>query len=890
MSNIPHYALIRARRNWRALAFIFAAVLIVVVAVIDINYRADAAPVSLIPGKVSGLQKTGFTSGGTLLSANGGQSDGNWIIDRVVRPGGRGGVTCQKARLVNGSTRDIPTTSANPDIPAMTIMERNGTAGAYRTPTGRIADGSVAYLGNSTTIADTEDYIPPWFIVDSNARWIGQNKFGQGYSDSSCKDPTDGTPGDYPNGNIFVFKLKNGFTIDPSVDLSTIRFQLNAIVDNSLSVRVNGQVIQSKLLGNNRPGCESRDSIYLDNQTPGFTACARTVETALAAGVFRSDRPNTLELHVQSTYSHTGLLIRDIDMIGEVLPSWSITPTATADRTTAKPGDEITWTHTARNTGPQATDKTVTFRRENGSGFGAGTGDSGTLPSNTARNGSSSSTSTYRVVQADVGKTLCRATSATPRSWNDASRVTSAQDCVTVPSVYRLTPTLTLSRSGVVQPPVSVTATPKVTNSGPTNSVLTKWQLSRIDITPAPGNVVPNQGGGQSGSGQAPCSYFSGRGVTCRALSQGNSVFNANGSVSQDPLRAIAEEIDDLPVGTKICFALSVQPVSSSSSNWDHTAPICLTVAKKPKVQVLGGDLVVGRETPYNSSKTSQVITSTTKSTTTDSFYGSWSEYAIIPSGTVVNMASGALYAGGAATDNLCSLSLLTISNNTGTSCQAGSVGKYPSGSTAPNIASRFTVNQNIGSRDADLNNLDSGRIYSVNNATSSLNLFSSQVIGSEDGRGKWVVIKDLDATVIIRDNINYTAPNARLGALRDIPQVVIIAKNIIIEPTVTNVDAWLIATGTGADGYINTCGAVSAGNKDEVNNTNCGQKLTVNGPVLANKLYMYRTFGAGVGAASGDPAEVFNLRADAYLWSSAYSSSTGRLPTVSTKELPPRF
>jgi len=52
----------------------------------------------------------------------------------------------------------------------------------------------------------------------------------------------------------------------------------------------------------------------------------------------------------------------------------------------------------------------------------------------------------------------------------------------------------------------------------------------------------------------------------------------------------------------------------------------------------------------------------------------------------------------------------------------------------------------------------------------------------------------------------------------------------------------------------------------------------------------MYRTAGSGVGVAIGDPAEVFNLRGDAYLWATAYSSNSDRLSTVSTKELPPRF
>jgi len=893
VSTIPHYALTQARRNWRVLTFISLAALIVIVAVIDINYRADAAPVSLTPGKVTGLQKTGFSAGGTLLSSNGGQNDGNWVIDRVIRPAGRGGSTCQKAQIIGGGVRDIPATSVSPAIPAVTIMERNGTAGAYRTPSGRVADGSIAYLGNSTTIVDSTDYIPPWYIVDANARWIGQNQFGQAYSDSSCKDPTDGTPSDYANGNIVVFKLKNGFVIDPSVDLASIQFRLNAIVDNSLMVRVNGRLVQSRLLGNSNPGCNNQTTTYANSQTPGFNACARTIQTEETSGVFRSDQPNTLELHVQSTYSHTGLLIRDIDITGDILPAWSITPTSTVtditnttSTTTAKPGDIITWKHEVKNNGPDATERAVTYRRENGSGFPAGSGGTQALPANTRNNGTGSQTSTYRVLQSDVGSTLCRATSAIPQAWNDATRITSAQDCVTIPRSYTLTPTITLDRSGIIETPNSVIATPRVTNSGPTNSSSTQWQLTRIDITP--GNGIPNPSGGPSASGRPPCSFFSGGGVACRVIQNGTSVFNANGSVTGNPLNAAAEQIADLPVGTKICFALSVQPRSSASDDWIHSAPICLTVAKKPKVQVLGSDLIVGRGSTYNVAKVSQVVTSTSFSGATSSYYGSWSEYAIIPSGTVKGMASGAMYVDGVGSTNLCNLSALTISNNNGSGCQASSMGRYAFGSLAPNVAGRFPVTNTISGGSVNLRDLTSARTYSVGGST--LNISSSQPIGSAGGRGKWIVINDRDATVRITSNINYTTPTQVLGIPADIPQVVIIARNIIIDESVTNVDAWLIAAGSGNDGYINTCGFIPAGSPNSVNSGNCNQQLTVNGPVMANKLYMYRTAGAGVGAAAGNPAEIFNLRADAYLWASSYSASNGRLPTASTKELPPRF
>ena len=399
----------------------------------------------------------------------------------------------------------------------------------------------------------------------------------------------------------------------------------------------------------------------------------------------------------------------------------------------------------------------------------------------------------------------------------------------------------------------TITWTHKVNNNGPgylTTPVTWNWQ---------------GDGGPDSGS---------------RTLATGTAADTGDSKTS-------TYVVKDADFGKKICRSTIASPRSINNSGSITSDDACVIIAKKPKVQVLGGDLVVGRATTYNPAKVSQVTTSTSFLGTTSKYYGSWSEYAIIPSGTVSGMASGAMYVDGASGSNLCTLSVLTISNNNGTGCQATTVGNYASGSTVPNVASRFPVTNSIGGGSVDLKDLASAQTYSVNNAT--LNISSTQPIGSDGaGKGKWVVINDPQATVTISSNINYVASN--LAAPDDIPQVVIIAKNIIIADTVTNVDAWLIATGTGNEGYINTCSTIPAGAPTGIRSSNCNKVLTINGPVLANKLYMYRTSGGATTATIGSPAEVFNLRADAYLWASVYGSSTGRLPTVSTKELPPRF
>jgi hypothetical protein len=117
---------------------------------------------------------------------------------------------------------------------------------------------------------------------------------------------------------------------------------------------------------------------------------------------------------------------------------------------------------------------------------------------------------------------------------------------------------------------------------------------------------------------------------------------------------------------------------------------------------------------------------------------------------------------------------------------------------------------------------------------------------------------------------------------------VVIIAENINIRENVSNVDAWLVAVGTGDDGSINTCSNYSATSSLTINQ--CSAQLTVNGPVTANHLHLRRTAGSGSGNQSGDPAEIFNIRPDAYIWAMNRARASGQPSSVFTLELPPRF
>jgi len=335
--------------------------------------------------------------------------------------------------------------------------------------------------------------------------------------------------------------------------------------------------------------------------------------------------------------------------------------------------------------------------------------------------------------------------------------------------------------------------------------------------------------------------------------------------------------------GRELCRRTVAQPRSNTDGGPIGSSSSCVAIVKKPKIQVIGGDLNVGRAVGANPSATSSIMGSISRGTN-GTYYGSWSEYGITATGSVSNMSSGSNIASGSATNVTSALSSLTFANT------GACIGCYSQGSGAPDVPSRFLVSSSTPAV---------SNVININGSSPVLNgLYRYTGAGtvriSATGQvpaGKQVIINAQDASVVIESNIQYTTGN--LTSISNIPQVVIIARNITIAESVSRVDAWLVATGTGAQGFVNTCGRVTPGapTSATLNGSTCTTRLVVTGPVITNKLYLYRTAGAlGNNEGVGQPAEVFNLRADAYIWGSSYAPGTGRLPTVTTTEVPPRF
>lgn len=473
--------------------------------------------------------------------------------------------------------------------------------------------------------------------------------------------------------------------------------------------------------------------------------------------------------------------------------------------------------------------------------------------------------SAYRVMPSDGGRTLCQGISWGPTAWNNAAWTASAPACVAVPFNYNLTPSVTGPNGvGVVGGPIA-TVTPKVNNqlvgnaSATTDSPSVEWQLKRVEV--APGGSIPLT---QQENNSAPCAHY---GNSCTAKGSGTRTFPAGSTA----LAALTGETiaPNTPVGTQICYTLSIRPYSQTSGNWRHSAPVCVKVSKQPKVQVWGGDVRTrgGIETG----------TTVINSGGTDKLFGSWVEYGGFSVGANDGFASGAGLNNGNTNMSAAAWNKLTFANidNSGSS----SFGRYTL-DALPTITDQFIGAPSGGAFNSDLGALSSGT-YAVGSVT-----ISASAVGQTGGVGKSIIIVS-SGTVTIAGDITYTGvAGDTFTATSQIPQVVIIARNINITGGAGRVDAWLLTSPSG--GAINTCSDRPVG--AALNSTVCSNLLTVNGPVVTDHLYLRRTAGSDSVAAAGAPAEVFNLRSDAYIWAYARASQSGKAQTVYSVELPPRF
>jgi hypothetical protein len=536
-------------------------------------------------------------------------------------------------------------------------------------------------------------------------------------------------------------------------------------------------------------------------------------------------------------------------------------------------------------------------------------------------------------------------------SWTDSFQcydyslssngVTSSNSIVEAGSLVQLSPQISSASmtSGGASAVASMNLHTKSKNSN--------WQITQLVIAPGVGGLSSVAGSSVAGSSaDNPCSYYQSSIGAASSCAAANAITNASAAASTPPLTGSTvfntgggvfsganpfdrysaggnySVIGDYAPGTRICYAFSVyaassEPksgaydVSSSSVNparvntdggsWRHS-PIslgsnCIKVVKKPKVQVLGSDLITGRAVSGYSGGAAAIskvstTTSVKKLNGVDGvrLFGSWAEYAIAPLGAVTGMSSASAFNGliGMQLSNsvsansltsgaICNFSKLSFVNSSGGGCFGNNIGNYSNSNNIPDVESNFTVtNATTSFGGGDLTAAQG--LYKTNGDIT--------INGGNIGAGQWVVINAGPHRVTIAGNIHYS--NGNITALSQIPQVIIIANQINIMGSVTNIDSWLVAKGINGQASINTC--IESGNVGALTSNMCTQPLLVNGPVMAKHLYLRRTAGSGFQTSSGDPAETFNLRADAYLWAFSHTSQQTPIQTTYTTELPPRL
>lgn len=257
------------------------------VPMIVVSPRASAAP-----GDITGLWNTGVDAGGNKLAQ--GATDPHWTLISVDDPES-GAPNCQQGPFPRSATA----TGAG-------ILDPNGVA--------------------------------VWQYDPADATWIGGNNTGLHDSTVPCPDPSDESDGNLPNAGARVdtdtwpywnYRMTD-FTIDSSVDLSTVQISASAIADNFLSMSINGTEV-----------------LTVDGSVTGYDN-PNPVQSNPITGVFKHGA-NTMTVRVKSGFSNAGFILSQLSASAKLRPLLAVTKTASAREMTA--GKQETFTIEVRNSG-----------------------------------------------------------------------------------------------------------------------------------------------------------------------------------------------------------------------------------------------------------------------------------------------------------------------------------------------------------------------------------------------------------------------------------------------------------------------------------------------------------------------------------------------------------
>lgn len=478
----------------------------------------------------------------------------------------------------------------------------------------------------------------------------------------------------------------------------------------------------------------------------------------------------------------------------------------------------------------------------------------------------------YTVQSGDAGKLLCQRIEWVPGDYKGAAQAETPFVCAGVPFEYTLKPSIDMASSTILLGQKKVAGVRgAVFNSGPTHSQPTRSGVVRFI---AKGDNSVNEAGDNVKMNiENPCEvagHIAGRnglsvvGGSCKDIYKDGS--DREFGLDQTTIHSADDDIDGaaLQAGDQVCYATVVaayqRDIGRDTSSY---AVKCIVVSKKPKVQFWGGDVRAG-VSGLGGTGEGMIQTSTT--ILDEQRYGSWAEYSMLASGSIISSSGAGLSGGGPLGAPAREYNQLTFRN---TKAPFGRFGRL-TGYQYPAIAA------GSGSLKIDGAQLAASGEYKA---------ASVEIAGGTVARSATVHIQA--KTVRITGNITYLGDP--LGSVAEVPQLVIQADHIIIEPHVQRVDGWLLANKT-----VSTCAEAKNGKgwpeAELLASGACDkEQLRINGPIATKSLYLRRTHGSEQGEFAR-PAEILNLRPDAYLARYGRSRTSGAIQTMYSRELPPRF
>ncbi len=480
----------------------------------------------------------------------------------------------------------------------------------------------------------------------------------------------------------------------------------------------------------------------------------------------------------------------------------------------------------------------------------------------------------FRVTRDMAGKTICSKMSygVSAGDIDNVNRYnkTTNEACVYVPYDFEITPCVKIDKiRNCSGGDLDIPTNGKVPNDpndgeeilipgGGTETSSIKYKITTWRVPSDKENFV-TQNNKRDNTNSDTCSpsnfyYQDYQGIeNCRVVKEGAGKFNKDTRVA-DFIPSIE---DGSEAGTRYCVALSISPYKMNSNqsqaeqakqerenlDWRHSAPICIKLVKKPKVQFWGNGV-------YSKSGIR-----TSLSTTKQGVLGSWVEYEALSGVKIKDFR----------TESSQSTRKLAIEDYSSKS--SFGQGKSSINSLISNISSKFPKKN-------------------FEDANTKVEVYgdSNKQLGS--------ISADKQTRVIYGKNIRISGDivnaDRAVNNDSDFRQIIIIADgDITIDQGVKRVDAWLIA-----QGVINTCAVNGAQNANDVNMKNCNNQLHVRGGTASKGLRLWRTAGSDGTAKDtlANPAEIFNQSADTYLWAQSQSGSVGKIVTTYTKELPVRY